>query len=131
MPPHVRCGMCTEQTYDKPVSSGVLLQVTAQTLMAAPDVVALAGALGVPCSPEAASCILLNARAAGQAKGAGSSKDLAKQAAGRRDCSIAVKVRVKCLMSMSLFGNYAAAPLGRADTCRLQSFPASVIWTAL
>ena len=114
MPPHVRCGMCTEQTYDKPVSSGVLLQVTAQTLMAAPDVVALAGALGVPCSP-----------------GAGSSKDLAKQAAGRRDCSIAVKVRVKCLMSMSLFGNYAAAPLGRADICRLQSFPASVIWTAL
>ena len=88
--------MCIEQMYDNSLSSGVLSQVTAQTLVSVPDIVALADALGVPCSPEAASCILLNARAAGPAKGAGSSsKDLTQQAAGRRDCIINVKVRVE------------------------------------
>ena len=70
----------------------MLSQTTAQVYVSVPDLVALAGALAEPCSPEAASCILLNARSAGQAKGVSSSKDLAKKAANSKDCIINVKV---------------------------------------
>ena len=73
----------------------MLLQMTASTYVSVPDLVAVAGALGVPCSPEAASCILQSARSAGQAKGGGSSNVFAKQAAPGKDCIIHVKVRAE------------------------------------
>ncbi len=80
----------------------LLLQMSEKTEVAVHDIVALMQALDVPCSPEAASCILLNAHAAcklGQSSHL-TKKDLAKHDTDRAETILNVKVQlVSCSAS--------------------------------
>ncbi len=76
--------------------TGVPLQMSEKTEVAVHDIVALTQALDVPCSPEAASCILLNAHAAcklGQSSHL-TKKDLAKHDTERTETILNVKVHL-------------------------------------
>ena len=71
----------------------MLLQMNEKTEVAVHDIVALTQALDVPCSPEAASCILLNAHAAcklGQSSHL-TKKDLAKHDTERTETILNIK----------------------------------------
>jgi len=70
------------------------VQMTEKTEISVHDITALTLALDVPCSPDAASCILLNAHAACKLGQSGqlTAQDLAKHDAGRSDCILNVKV---------------------------------------
>ena len=68
--------------------------MTEKTEISVHDITALTLALDVPCSPDAASCILLNVHAACKLGQSGqlTAQDLAKHDAGRGDCVLNVKV---------------------------------------
>ena len=79
--------------------------MTEKTEVSLHDLVALTQALGVPCSPEAASCMLLNAHAAAKLGHAGqlgasgqlTKRDLAKHDthSSSSDCILNVKVTLE------------------------------------
>ena len=74
--------------------SDVLLQMTERSEVSVHDIEALTQALDVPCSPEAASCILLNAHAACKLGQSGhlTKRDLAKHDTDRNETILNVKV---------------------------------------
>ena len=76
------------------------------------DIVALTQALDVPCSPEAASCILLNAHAAcklGQSSHL-TKKDLTKHDTDRTETILNVKVQLS-LCSAPALQNWSVSGL--------------------
>ena len=74
--------------------SDVLPQMSEKTEVAVHDIMALTQALDVPCSAEAASCILLNVHAACKLGQSGqlTKKDLASHDAERTETILNVKV---------------------------------------
>ena len=94
--------------------------MTEKTEISVHDITALTLALDVPCSPDAASCILLNTHAACKLGQSGqlTAQDLAKHDAGRGDCVLNVKVET--------LARQRHQPLHSAKAYHLSNTPATL-----